>query len=238
MPTLPGFPDRCGDGEGKASTNDDDRRMLASCADTRHLPAWGDRTRPQPMTDVILWTGLGLVVMVALWWVAIYNRLVRLRAHVRESWAGVDVELKRRYELIPNLVATVQGYAAHERALLERVVALRNRAAANHGTAASQALDENALQVGLRQLFAVAEAYPELKSNQHFVELQEELANTEDRIAAARRFFNGNVRELRTLQESVPTNLVAAMVEVGDATFFTIDEGNERVVPRVKVGSG
>lgn len=188
------------------------------------------------MTEVG-WIALGVLLVVAVWWIAIFNRFVRLRAHVKESWAGIDVELKRRYELIPNLVATVKGYAQHERALLERLVELRNKAAANNGTAESQARDENALLSGLRQVFAVAEGYPQLKSDRQFRELQAELANTEDRIAAARRFFNGNVRELRTLKESFPTNLVAGMAGVADVSFFDIEDANERVVPRVDLGA-
>lgn len=185
-----------------------------------------------------LWILLGLVLLTLLWWVAIFNRCVRLRAHVKESWAGIDVELKRRYELIPNLVATVKGYAAHERAVLERVVVLRDRAAANNGSAESQARDENELLRGLRQVFVLAEGYPQLKSDGNFRALQDELANTEDRIAAARRFFNGNVRELRTLAESFPTSLVAGMAGVGDTSFFELDDANERVVPRVAMARG
>ena len=185
-----------------------------------------------------LWILLGLVLLTLLWWVAIFNRFVRLRAHVKESWAGIDVELKRRYELIPNLVATVKGYAAHERAVLERVVELRDRAAANNGSAESQARDENELLRGLRQVFVLAEGYPQLESDRNFRALQDELANTEDRIAAARRFFNGNVRELRTLAESFPTSLVAGMAGVGDTSFFELDDANERVVPRVAMARG
>lgn len=171
------------------------------------------------------------------WWVVTYNRFVRLRHAVAESWSGIDVELKRRYELIPNLVATVKGYAQHERDVLDRVVALRNTAMQNHGTHASQAADENALLGGLRTLFAVVENYPQLKADAAFLALQEELAVTEDRIAAARRFFNGNVRDLRNLRESFPTSLVAAMAGVVDLSFFELDDKNERVVPRVDLGS-
>ncbi|MEZ5965594.1 MAG: LemA family protein [Planctomycetota bacterium] len=185
-----------------------------------------------------LWILLGVALLALLWWIAIHNRFVRLKAHVRESWAGIDVELKRRYELIPNLVATVKGYAAHERAVLERLVELRDRAAANHGTAESQARDENALLHGMRQLFVVAEGYPRLKSDGNFRVLQAELANTEDRIAAARRFYNGNVRELRTLRESFPTSLVASAAGVGDVSFFELEDANERVVPRTAMSAG
>jgi LemA protein len=180
---------------------------------------------------------VGVVVLVTLvWWVATYNRFVRLQHTLKESWADIDVELKRRYELIPNLVATVKGYAQHEAAVFARVVDLRNAAMQNHGSAASQAKDENALLLGIRSLFLVAENYPQLQSDANFRALQEELAVTEDRIAAARRFFNGNVRELRNLRESFPTSIVGSTMGIEQPTFFELDEQNERVVPRVGVG--
>jgi LemA protein len=176
---------------------------------------------------------VAVVVLVPVcWWIAVYNRFVRLRHGVRESWAGIDVELKRRYELIPNLVETVRGYVQHEKEVLERVVELRNRAMHNHGSAASQAADENALLLAMKSLFAVAEGYPELKSNANFLALQTELANTEDRIAAARRFFNGNVRELRNLREQFPTSIVANTLGIEEPTFFELSDAAERVVPR------
>ena len=177
------------------------------------------------------------VLLPIAWWIAVHNRCVRLKHAVKESWADIDVELKRRYELIPNLVETVKGYAKHERDVLERVVSLRNAAMQNHGNAASQAKDENALVTGLRSLFVVAEGYPQLKSDANFRALQEELALTEDRIAAARRFFNGNVRELRNLKEQFPTSIVAGSVADTEVSFFELDDANERVVPRVDVGS-
>ncbi|MBL8750901.1 MAG: LemA family protein [Planctomycetes bacterium] len=178
----------------------------------------------------------GVALVAVIWWIATYNRFVRLRHATKESWADIDVELKRRYDLIPNLVETVKGYAKHEREVLERVVQLRNTAMNNHGSAASQAKDENALLGGMRSLFAVAESYPQLKSDANFRALQEELAVTEDRIAAARRFFNGNVRDLRNLRESFPSSLVASMARVEEPTFFEIEDQNERVVPRVDLG--
>lgn len=184
---------------------------------------------------------LGLVGAAALvpvvWLVATFNRFVRLRQHIKESWADIDVELKRRYDLIPNLIRTVQGYAAHERAVFEHLTELRNRAAANHGSAASQAVDESALLIGLKQLFAVAEGYPRLKADAGFLALQKELANTEDRIAAARRFFNGNVREMNGLRRQFPTNLVGSFFKFEDGTFFELSTEAERVVPRVQVAS-
>ena len=187
--------------------------------------------------------GLVILIVVAvavlvplLWWIATHNRFVRLRHAVKESWADIDVELKRRYDLIPNLVETVKVYARHEREVFERVVELRNRAMQSHGSAASQAQDENALLGSLKSLFAVAEGYPALKSDANFRALQEELATTEDRIAAARRFFNGNVRELRNLREQFPTSLVAGAMGIEEPTFFELEDANERVVPRVGLG--
>ena len=183
---------------------------------------------------VIILIVVGVVVLLPLIYVlAIYNRLVSIRAHMRESWSDVDVELKRRYELIPNLVETVKGYAAHERETLEQVTKLRNQAAANHDDVGSQARDEQALIVGLRQVFAVVEGYPELKSDKNFRQLQAELANTEDRIAAARRFFNGNVRELNQLVEMFPSNLIAGTFGFSRSEYFQLDDDRQRAVPKV-----
>lgn len=187
----------------------------------------------EPIFAIII---IGAVLLLPLiWLVANYNRMARLRQHIRESWSDIDVELKRRYELIPNLVATVKGYATHERETLERVIELRNRAAANHGSAGSQAVDESALMLGLKRLFAVAEAYPQLKADANFLALQKELANTEDRIAAARRFFNGNVREMNQLCQTFPTNLLASWFGFSGGEYFQLDSEAERVVPRVEL---
>jgi len=177
---------------------------------------------------------LGLVVLLPLiWLIATYNRLARTRQHIRESWSDIDVEMKRRYELVPNLVETVKGYAKHERETLAAVIELRNKAATNHGSAASQAVDESALMIGVGRLFALAEAYPQLKADANFLALQKELANTEDRIAAARRFFNANVREMNQLCQTLPTNLVAGMFGFAGGDFFELSSEAERVVPRV-----
>lgn len=170
-----------------------------------------------------------------IWFIVNFNRFVRVRQHMRESWSDIDVEMKRRYELVPNLVRTVQGYAEHEQAVLQQVVELRNRAMASHGTAAQQAVDESALQIGMKRLFAVVENYPQLKADAHFFALQKELANTEDRIAAARRFFNGNVRELNNLCEQFPTNLIASIFNFRTAEYFELSSDAERVVPRVSL---
>lgn len=176
-----------------------------------------------------------LLLIGLIWLIATYNRFVRLRQHIRESWADIDVELKRRYELIPNLVETVKGYAAHERETLERVVQLRNVAQANQGSAESQGRDENALMLGVKRLFALAEAYPSLKADEHYLALQRELALTEDRIAASRRFFNANVREMNQLAQTIPSSLVAGWFGFKPETFFELDDEAERVAPRVAV---
>ena len=166
------------------------------------------------------------------WLIATYNRFQSVTQHLRESWADVEVELQRRYDLIPNLVETVKGYAAHERETLERVVELRNQAAANHERPDRQSGDEQALEAGLGRLIAVAEGYPDLKADANFLELQRELANTEDRIAAGRRFYNGNVRELNQLCVTVPSSIVAGMFGFESQGFFESGE-DARTNPRV-----
>ena len=153
-----------------------------------------------------------------------YNRLVKLRYTIRESWSNVDTELKRRYDLIPNLVKTVKGYAAHERGVLEAVVQARQAAIASTGSPASQARDENELVRQMRSLLAVAERYPDLKASQNFLALQHELTNTEDRIQAARRFYNGNVRAMNVLVQSVPSNLIASMFGFKEEEYFEIED--------------
>ena len=178
-----------------------------------------------------------LVLLPLVWLIAIYNRFARLRQIIQESWSDIDVEMKRRYELIPNLVETVRGYAKHEQEVFRDVSELRDRALENHGSATEQAVDETALQIGMKRLFAIVEAYPELKANTHFLALQVELANTEDRIAASRRFYNGNVRELNQLCEQFPSSMVANMFGFARADFFELASEAERVVPRVGVVS-
>ena len=140
-----------------------------------------------------------------------YNTLVALRNHIRDAWSNIDTELKRRYDLIPNLVATVKGYAAHEKEIFERVTQLRSQCMASQGAPHEQAADENQLVDALKQLLAVVENYPQLKADQHFLKLQRELVNTEDRIQAARRFFNGNVRDYRNKCETFPSSVIAGI---------------------------
>jgi len=169
-----------------------------------------------------------------IWFVATYNRFARLGQLVRESWSGVDVELKRRHDLVPNLVATVKGYAQHEREALETVVAARAKAI-EAGDALRERVDrEGDLTRSLGRLVALAEAYPALKADRHYLELQRELSLTEDRIAASRRFFNANVRELNALRVEFPSNLVAGMFGFREARYFELDDPSERVAPQVR----
>ena len=174
------------------------------------------------------WVGIGVGVIVLLWMIGVYNGLVRTRNHVDESWAGVDTELKRRYDLIPNLVEAVKGYAQHEEDALERVIEARNRALANEGSPEAQARDENALVGGLKGLFALSEDYPDLKANRNFLNLQEELVTTENRIQRARRFYNANVRDLANRIETFPSNVLAGMYGFQKREFFEIEDSSQR----------
>ena len=177
----------------------------------------------------------GALLLMALWLVASYNRFVNQKNLIENSWSNVDTELRRRYDLIPNLVETVQGYAAHERAVFEEVTEARARALSTEGTPEVQAAAEGPLVTGLRHLFAVAEGYPDLRASTHFLHLQRELANTEDRIQAARRFFNANVADYNRRVESVPSNLVAKLWNFDEAEFFQI-EAAVRSVPEASFG--
>lgn len=174
------------------------------------------------------------VVLVLAWGAATFNALVRLRNQRAESWSGIDTELKRRYDLIPNLVETVKGYARHEAETLRRVTEARTQAVASTGSPASQARDENTLVGAMRQMFAVVERYPDLKADSHFLELQRELINTEDRIQAARRFYNANVRDLNTRIEVFPSNLIARMFAFSPQEYFEIEDGTARIAPAVR----
>jgi LemA protein len=185
-------------------------------------------TLENPMTVVLV---LIVVALAAIAWFS-YNRLVKLRNRVDEAWSQIDVQLKRRHDLIPNLIETVRGYAAHERQTLDMVVQAR-AAALNARDPRQLAQAENALSRGLSGLFAVAENYPDLKANQNFLQLQEELVATEDRIAYARKFFNDSVRDNNTAIDAFPTKLFAGMAGATKREYFEIDQA-ERAVPQVR----
>jgi len=170
-----------------------------------------------------LWIVLGIVAFVLLVAVWIYNRLVTLRTRVDNGWSQIDVQLRRRADLIPNLVETVKGYAAHERELFERVTEARTRSLGATGVA-DQADAENQVSAGLRQLMAVVENYPDLKANQNFLALQEELVGTESKIAYARQFYNDQVMRLNTLIQSFPSSIVAGAFGFQERLFFEIEE--------------
>jgi LemA protein len=179
---------------------------------------------------VILVLGLGAIVVLAA--VAMYNGLVRMREQVDASWSNIDVELKRRHDLIPNLVETVKGYATHEKSTLEGVIRARNAAISANGPAETAAA-ENALSGALRQIFALSEAYPDLKANQNFLQLQGQLSQVEDQIQRARSAYNAGVRDYNTKTRQVPTNLIATAFGFDAREFFEIEE-EARAAPQVK----
>jgi LemA protein len=166
---------------------------------------------------------LAIIVGAIFWLIGVYNGLIKMKNRVDEAWSDIEVQLKRRYDLIPNLVNTVKGYAAHEKEVFEKVTEARS-AAMGAGTAQQKAQAENMLTGALKSLFAVAEAYPDLKANQNFLELQREITDTEDKIQASRRFYNGNVRDFNTKIEIFPNNLVAGILHFSKREFFDIDE--------------
>jgi len=188
------------------------------------------------MGDYLGWIILGLIVLIAIYAIGTYNGLVTLRQRCRQAFSDIDVQLKQRHDLVPNLVETVKGYASHERETLDAVIRARNAAIAAHGPAA-QAQAEGALQGALRQLFALAEAYPDLKANTNFQQLQLELADLENKIAAARRFFNNAAAEYNATRESFPAVLFASAMGFGPQEFFNLEEGERAAVtkaPEVK----
>lgn len=170
---------------------------------------------------VITWIVVGIVVLAIVWVIAVYNRFVRFVMRTKEAWADIDVQLKRRYDLIPNLIESVKGYAAHEKAVFENVTKAR-AAAMDAGSLEEKGNAENELSKTLKSLFAVAEAYPDLKANQNFLELQRELEDTENKIQAARRFYNGNVRDLNTSLQSFPGNVIAEFFRFEPREFFEL----------------
>ena len=189
-------------------------------------------------STTITWIIIGLIVLFVLWVVMIYNGLVALRQRVNQAFSDIDVQTKQRHDLIPNLVETVKGYAAHERGTLEAVVQARNAAVtAQAGGVAAQAAAENVLSGALRQLFALSEAYPDLKANQNFQQLQAELSDIENKIAAARRFFNSAVQEYNTGIQQFPAVLMAGALGFTQKEFFDVGVDERKVLeqaPQVK----
>ena len=181
------------------------------------------------------WIVLGVIVVVVLWAISVYNRLVTLRQRVGQSFADIDVQLKQRHDLIPNLVETVKGYAAHERGTLEAVIQARNTAMAAQGPA-QQAAAENMLSGTLRQLFALSESYPDLKSNTNFQQLQAELTDIENKLAASRRFFNNSVQEYNTGIQQFPAALFAGIFGFAPREVFDVGEERKALdqAPQVK----
>ena len=183
----------------------------------------------------VIYVLIGLIVLVALYVILIYNGLVSLKNRVAEAWSDIEVQMKRRYNLIPNLIETVKGYMSHERETLESVTRARGEALANQGSPDAQARSENMLAGALKSLFALAENYPDLKANQGFLDLQDDLAEVEDKIQAARRYYNGSVRDLNVKIEQFPSNLVAQAFKFVQAGFFELDEADAAARQPVKV---
>lgn len=178
---------------------------------------------------------LAVVVAIGAYALLVYNRLIKQRNQVKEAWSDIDVQLKRRYNLIPNLVETVKGYATHEREAFENVTQARARAM-GATSPEEQAKAENMLSSTLKSLFAVAEAYPDLKANTNFLELQRELSDTENKIQAARRFYNTNVKDYNTAIQQVPKNVIANLFKFQAEEFFEAEEG-EKELPKVEFGN-
>ena len=177
---------------------------------------------------LVIVVGLGLFV------VSVYNGLVRSRNEVKNAWSFIDVQLKRRHDLIPNLLETVKGYAAHERGTLDAVVKARQQAVSFTGSVEERGKVENMLTQSLRSLFAVAEAYPDLKANQNFIKVQEELSGTENKIGFARQYYNDATMRYKNRIEMVPSNVIAGMFNFQPEPFFQVEEPGERAVPQVK----
>jgi len=181
----------------------------------------------------LIWILIAILVILIIWLVAIYNGLVTLRNRAKEAWSDIDVQLKRRYDLIPNLVETVKGYAAHEKELFENVTKART-AAINAQGAAAQAKAENALTGALKSVFAVAENYPQLRASENFQKLQDELTDTENKIEAARRFYNGNVRDLNIKIEKFPDSIIASMFGFKPMELFELEESEAKQPVKVQ----
>lgn len=182
------------------------------------------------ITTIII---IAIVVILVFWFISAYNKLIRLRAGVDESFSGMDIYMKKRYDLIPNLVETVKGYAKHERETLEEVIKARN----SYMTASSitdKIESSNQITGALSKLFALSESYPELKANSNFLSLQDDLRKIEDDIANARKYYNGNVKIYNTTVQSVPTNILAGLFKFKEYPYFELDNKEERVAPKVQ----
>jgi len=182
---------------------------------------------------IYIWVIVGILGVIFFWIVAVFNGLVKMRNRVKEAWADIEVQLKRRHNLIPNLIETVKGYAEHEKGVFEKVTRARTKALSAKNFA-DRAKAENALSNTLKTLFAVAENYPNLKANANFLELQRELSDTEDKIQAARRFYNSNVRDYNIKIQSFPSNLVARAFNFKKEKMFEVKEAAMRETPKVK----
>ncbi|MEK7575880.1 MAG: LemA family protein [Patescibacteria group bacterium] len=181
----------------------------------------------------ITWIILGVVAVAVFWFIAAYNSFIRFITRAKEAWSDIEVQLKRRYDLIPNLIETVKGYASHERDLFEKVTEARSRAMGAQSIE-EKGKAENILAGTLKSLFAVSENYPQLRANENFLELQRELTDTEDKIQAARRFYNGNVRDLNIKVETFPSNIVAGMFKFSKMDFFELEEEAAKEPVKVK----
>lgn len=185
---------------------------------------------------LILVTAIAIIAV--LYFIALYNKFIKFMTRAKEAWADIDVQLKRRYDLVPNLVSTVKGYAAHESNTLEAVVSARNsaiNAIEEHATIEQRAEKENMLSSTLKSIFALTENYPDLKANQNFLELQKELSDTENKIQAARRFYNGNVRDLNILVDTFPSNIISKMFKFTKMVFFELGDEKEIASKPVEV---
>ncbi|KKQ95062.1 MAG: LemA-like protein [candidate division CPR2 bacterium GW2011_GWC1_39_9] len=182
---------------------------------------------------IVIYVSLGLIILVALYFGMTYNRFVTLRTRAQEAWSDIDVQLKRRHDLIPNLVETVKGYATHEKTVFEDVTKAR-ASALNAGGVVAQGKAENMLTEALKSIFAVAEAYPDLKASDNFQKLQDELTDTEDKVQASRRFYNGNVRDLNIKVDQFPSNIVAKSFKFQKMELFEVDSPEEKENVEVK----
>jgi len=188
---------------------------------------------------IVVWILLGLILIFGIGAIVSYNRFVSQKNLIKDAWANIDTELRRRYDLIPNLVETVKGYATHEREVFEEVARTRSMASGATGNPAAQAAAEGPFMAALGKLFAVAEAYPDLKANQNFLALQTELSNTEDRLQTARRFYNANVRDYNVRVQAFPSSAIASMFHFELAEFFEIPESiREAGPPQVSFAAG